>query len=71
MVRNNIDKVMTKKGLKPKWVREEYERVSGLEIDYMALYNIRKNNRQPSAMELFWLCKILELPFNQLIFDKN
>lgn len=71
MVRNNIDKIMIQKGLKPKWVMEKYNKRSGLNMDYMALYKIRRQMKQPSSTELFWLSKILELAISKLIFDKN
>jgi len=69
MIQNKVDEIMTQKGLKPKWVVEEYNKESGLSMDYMALYNIRRQFRQPSSDELFWLSKIFRLPINKIIFN--
>ncbi len=69
MIQNKIDEIMTKKGLKPGWVVEKFNEVSGLDLSEMSLYNIRKQKRQPSATELFWFEKVLEIEIKNMIFD--
>lgn len=69
MIKNRIDEVMKDQGRKRAWVIEKYQEVSGLKMTTMMLYNIRKNNRQPVADELFWFAYIFDVSIPKLLIN--
>ncbi len=53
-----FDEIFTNSGFKISKVLEDYEELTGKQMSYDQFYDIRKNRRPVSSMELLFLSKI-------------
>ena len=72
MIENKIDQAIEKSGLKEGAVRAKFTELTGVKMSYHILYNIRKNRRQVTLLEVVYLAEVLDInDFRDLLVMKN